>query len=90
MITVLIPLQLFCSVSYCVCGRFKVLVTDGQEFVLMVRDARVGDGGLYQCQVSGPQHTSLTRTVALTVIGNAEVIVNCLGAARTGIIVHEL
>ncbi len=50
--------------------RYKVLVTDGQEFVLMVKDVRVEDGGVYQCQVSGPQHTSLTRRVVLTVIGN--------------------
>ena len=49
--------------------RYKVLVTEGEEFILMVRDVRLEDGGLYQCQVSGPQHTSLTRTVALIVIG---------------------
>jgi hypothetical protein len=49
--------------------RYKVLVTGGQEFVLMVRDVGVAEAGQYQCQVSGPQHTSLTRTLTLTVIG---------------------
>ncbi len=51
--------------------RYKVLVTGGQEFVLMVRDVGVAEAGQYQCQVSGPQHTSLTRTLTLTVIGRA-------------------
>jgi hypothetical protein len=49
--------------------RYKVLVTRGEEFVLMVRDVGVAEAGQYQCQVSGPEHTSLTRTVTLTVIG---------------------
>ena len=31
--------------------RFRALVTDWREFVLMVRDVRRGDAGQYECQV---------------------------------------
>ena len=31
--------------------RFRALVTDWREFVLMVRDVRTEDAGLYECQV---------------------------------------
>jgi hypothetical protein len=39
--------------------RFRALVTDWREFVLMVRDVRREDAGQYECQVS-----PLTRQIA--------------------------
>ena len=32
-------------------SRFKVLVTDWKEFVLLIKNIQVEDGGPYQCQV---------------------------------------
>jgi hypothetical protein len=50
--------------------RFKAMVgEEWSEFVLMVRDVSTKDSGQYECQVSGPNHTSISKMVALNVIG---------------------
>ena len=51
-------------------SRVKAMVgEDWSEFVLMVRDVNTKDSGEYECQVSGPNHTSLSKIVTLHVIG---------------------
>ena len=51
-------------------SRVKAMVgEDWSEFVLMVRDVSTRDSGQYECQVSGPNHTSISKLVTLNVIG---------------------
>ena len=50
--------------------RYKALVSGGwSEFTLVIRDVRPRDTSQYECQVSGPRHSSLHRLINLTVIG---------------------
>ena len=50
--------------------RFKAMVgEEWSEFVLMIRDDSTKDSGQYECQVSGPNHTSISKMVELNVIG---------------------
>ena len=50
--------------------RFKAMVgEEWSEFVLMIRDVSTKDSGQYECQVSGPNHTSISKMVELNVIG---------------------
>jgi len=49
--------------------RVKAMAAEEwSEFVLMIRDVGVRDSGEYECQVSGPNHTSISKLVTLTVI----------------------
>ena len=55
--------------------RYKALVSGGwSEFTLVIRDARPRDTSQYECQVSGPRHSSLHRLITLTVIGQDIII----------------
>lgn len=50
--------------------RYKALVSGGwSEFLLVIKDARPRDTSQYECQVSGPRHSSLHKFITLTVIG---------------------
>ena len=50
--------------------RYRAIVSSSwTEFVLVVKDVRPRDSGTYECQVSGPQHSSLSRRISLHVIG---------------------
>ena len=53
----------------------------------MVRDVGVSEAGQYQCQVSGPQHTSLTRTLSLIVIGMRALTLIVIGTLTLTLIV---
>ena len=58
-------------------SRVKAMVgEDWSEFVLMIRDVRPEDGGEYECQVSGRNHTTSSKIILLNVIGNQRE--NCL------------
>ena len=46
----------------------KVQVS-GQEQLKKINQVMVRDSGDYECQVSGPEHTSISKLVSLTVIG---------------------
>ena len=47
----------------------KALVgEDWSEFVLMINQVALKDNGEYECQVSGPNHTSISRRLQLNVI----------------------
>lgn len=49
--------------------RVKAMAAEEwSEFVLMIRDVGVRDSGQYECQVSGPNHTSISQMIQLTVI----------------------
>jgi len=49
--------------------RVKAMAAEEwSEFVLMIREVMVRDSGDYECQVSGPKHTSISKLVSLTVI----------------------
>ena len=51
-------------------SRVRALVgEDWSEFVLMIRAVAVSDGGQYECQVSGPNHTTSSKIIQLNVIG---------------------
>ena len=51
-------------------SRVKAMVgEEWSEFVLMIRDVSPGDGGQYECQVSGPNHTTSSKMIHLNVIG---------------------
>jgi len=57
--------------------RFKAMVgEEWSEFVLMVRDVSTKDSGQYECQVSGPNHTSISKMVTLNVIATTTSIDN--------------
>ena len=59
-------------------SRVKAMVgEDWSEFVLMVRDVNTKDSGEYECQVSGPNHTSLSKIVTLHVIGEEHLLQFC-------------
>ena len=50
--------------------RVKAIVgEDWSEFVLMIKNAKVEDSGDYECQISGPDHTSISRVLHLNVVG---------------------
>ena len=50
-------------------NRVKALVgEDWSEFVLMINHITLKDSGDYECQVSGPNHTSISRRLKLRVI----------------------
>ena len=50
--------------------RYRAIVSSSwTEFLLVVKDVRPRDSGTYECQVSGPNHASLSRIISLTVIG---------------------
>ena len=50
-------------------NRLKALVgEDWSEFVLMINQVTLKDSGEYECQVSGPNHTSISRRLQLNVI----------------------
>ena len=52
--------------------RYKAVVSGGwSEFVLVIKDVRPRDSGTYECQISGPKHSSLKKLISLTVIGDA-------------------
>ena len=52
-------------------SRVKAMVgEDWSEFVLMIRNVRPDDGGEYECQVSGRNHTTSSKMILLNVIGN--------------------
>jgi len=58
-------------------SRVKAMVgEDWSEFVLMVRDVSTRDSGQYECQVSGPNHTSISKLVTLNVIATTTSIDN--------------
>jgi len=49
--------------------RYKAVVSGGwSEFVLVIKDVRPRDSGVYECQISGPKHSSLNKIITLTVI----------------------
>jgi len=49
--------------------RYKAVVSGGwSEFVLVIKDVRPRDSGTYECQISGPKHSSLKKLISLTVI----------------------
>jgi len=49
--------------------RYKAVVSGGwSEFVLVIKDVRPRDSGIYECQISGPKHSSLNKIITLTVI----------------------
>ena len=51
-------------------SRVKAIVgEDWSEFVLMIRNVKVKDSGDYECQISGPNHTSISRVLHLKVVG---------------------
>ena len=51
--------------------RYRSVVSGGwSEFLLIITDVRPRDAGVYECQVSGPRHSSLNKMITLTVIGN--------------------
>ena len=53
--------------------RVKAIVgEDWSEFVLMIKDVNTKDSGDYECQVSGPNHTSISRTMKLNVVGRID------------------
>ena len=53
--------------------RVKAIVgEDWSEFVLMIKDVQSKDSGDYECQVSGPNHTSISRTMKLNVVGKID------------------
>ena len=53
--------------------RVKAIVgEDWSEFVLMIKDVNTKDSGDYECQVSGPNHTSISRTMHLNVVGKVD------------------
>jgi len=57
--------------------RFKAMVgEEWSEFVLMIRDVSTKDSGQYECQVSGPNHTSISKMVELNVIATTTSIDN--------------
>ena len=46
----------------------KALVGENwSEFVLMIKDVMLKDSGDYECQVSGPNHTSISKMLKLNV-----------------------
>ena len=50
-------------------SRVKAIVgEDWSEFVLMIRNVKVKDAGDYECQISGPNHTSISRVLNLNVV----------------------
>ena len=49
--------------------RVKAIVgEDWSEFVLMIKNTKVEDSGDYECQISGPNHTSISRVLNLNVV----------------------
>ena len=51
--------------------RVKAMVgEDWSEFVLLIRDVSPSDSVQYECQVSGPNHTTSSKMIHLNVIGN--------------------
>ena len=51
-------------------SRVKAIVGENwSEFVLMIRNVKVKDAGDYECQISGPNHTSISRVLHLNVVG---------------------
>jgi len=56
-------------------SRVKAMVgEEWSEFVLMIRDASPGDSGDYECQVSGPNHTTSSKMIHLNVIATTTTI----------------
>jgi len=56
--------------------RYKAMVSGAwTEFVLVIKDVRPRDSGTYECQVSGPRHSSINRIISLTVIESMTEIV---------------
>ena len=50
--------------------RYKAVVSGGwSEFVFVIKDVQPRDSGVYECQISGPKHSSLNKIITLTVIG---------------------
>ena len=57
--------------------RVKAIVgEDWSEFVLMIKDVNTKDSGDYECQVSGQNHTSISRTMNLNVVGRIDLCYN--------------
>ena len=53
----------------------KALVgEDWSEFVLMINHITLKDSGDYECQVSGPNHTSISRRLKLKVIRKLKLV----------------
>ena len=53
--------------------RVKTIVGEcWSEFVLMIKDVNSKDIGDYECQVSGPNHTSISRMMHLNVVGKVD------------------
>jgi len=55
--------------------RVKAMVgEDWSEFVLLIRDVSPSDSGQYECQVSGPNHTTSSKMIHLNVIATTTTI----------------
>ena len=53
--------------------RYKAVVSGGwSEFVLLIKDVKPRDSGVYECQISGPKHSSLNRIITLTVLSKID------------------
>ena len=58
------------NVSNSLDTRLKAIVgEDWSEFVLMIKNVKDKDSGDYECQISGPNHTSISRVLRLNVAG---------------------
>ena len=56
-------------------SRVKAMVgEEWSEFVLLIRDVSPGDSGQYECQVSGPNHTTSSKMIHLNVIGKSLIL----------------
>ena len=56
--------------------RYRAVVNGAwTEFVMLIKDVKDKDSGQFECQVSGPKHSSLNKKIQLQVIGrNTEII----------------
>ena len=50
--------------------RYRAVVNGAwTEFVMLIKDVKDKDSGQFECQVSGPKHSSLNKKIRLQVIG---------------------
>ena len=51
-------------------ARYRAVVSGAwTEFVMVIKDVKDKDSGQFECQVSGPKHSSLNKKIHLQVIG---------------------